>query len=162
VLDEKGSLEEIIQRNDAKYKILSTPRGAISSFENEVAENSLVCVYGIAADNGNISIDFDNEVNKIARPSFLRNKKDSYALNLCTRRLGNLLSSRSVLFVDPYEPVAAGDLAVYFITDTVAKIVSIRENDEGQMYGIRWQPDEKIVFSNDDLKKLHRVVYIKL
>ena len=33
-LEDKGMLEEIIQRNDAKYKLLSTPRGAISAFGN--------------------------------------------------------------------------------------------------------------------------------
>ena len=89
VLDEKGSLEEIIQRNDAKYKILSTPRGAISSFENASADDTQISVYGIAGNNGDITIDFENEVNKIARPSCLKNKKDAYALNLCTRRLPN-------------------------------------------------------------------------
>ena len=161
-LDEKGSLEEIIQRNDAKYKILSTPRGAISAFDNEFVENNQLSVFGIAADNGNITINFDEEVSKITRPSFLKNKKDSYALKLCTRRLGNLLSSRSILFVDPYDPVTSGDLAVYFVDEDEVKVVSVRENEEGQLYGIRWQPDEKVVFSDDDLKKLHRVVYIKL
>ncbi|MBE6467349.1 MAG: helix-turn-helix transcriptional regulator [Alphaproteobacteria bacterium] len=162
VLDEKGSLEEIIQRNDAKYKILSTPRGAISSFENASADDTQISVYGIAGNNGDITIDFENEVNKIARPSCLKNKKDAYALNLCTRRLGNLLSSRSVLFVDPYEPVATGDIAVYYADENTVKIVSVRESDNGQLYGTRWQPDEKIVFGNDDIKKLHRVVFIKL
>ena len=107
-LDEKGSLEEIIQRNDAKYKLLSTPRGAIASFEAESPENNNISVYGIAGDNGNIIINFDEEVKKVECPYPLRNKRDTYAVNLCTKRLGNLLTPRSILFVDPYEPVGTG------------------------------------------------------
>ena len=161
-LDEKGSLEEIIQRNDAKYKLLSTPRGAIASFEAESPENNNISVYGIAGDNGNIIINFDEEVKKVECPYPLRNKRDTYAVNLCTKRLGNLLTPRSILFVDPYEPVGTGDIAIYYERDSEAKVVSVRESDEGQLYGVRWLPDEKIVLENDDLKKLHRVVFIKL
>ena len=161
-LSEKGSLEEIIQRNDAKYKLLSTPRGAIASFENNMVENNNISVYGIAGNDGNIIVNFDKEVKTTACPSFLRHKKDAYALNLCTKRLGNILSPRSVLFVDPYEPVGTGDIAIYYINESEAKIISVRENDEGQLYGVRWLPDEKITLDNDDLKRLHRVVFIKL
>lgn len=161
-LDEKGSLEEIIQRNDAKYKLLSTPRGAIASFESNELENSSISVYGIAGNDGNIIVNFDEEIKKTDCPAFLKNKKDAYALNLCTKRLGNILSPRSILFVDPYEPVGTGDIAIYYINETEAKIISVRENDEGLLYGVRWLPDEKIMLNNDDLKKLHRVVFIKL
>ncbi|MBR2922249.1 MAG: helix-turn-helix transcriptional regulator [Alphaproteobacteria bacterium] len=161
-LDEKGSLEEIIQRNDAKYKFLSTPRGAVSSFETDIKDNKDISVYGIAGNNGNIIVDFDEEVKKTACPCPLRNRKDAYAINLCTKRLGNLLTPRSILFVDPYEPVGTGDIAIYYESENEAKVISIRENDEGQLYGVRWLPDEKIALDNDDLKKLHRVVFIKL
>lgn len=161
-LDEKGSLEEIIQRNDAKYKLLSTPRGAIASFENNISENGSISVYGVAGDNGNVIINHDAEVKRTECPSFLKNKKDAYAVNLCTKRLGNVLSTRSILFVDPYEPVGTGDIAIYYVSDTEAKIISVRENDDGLLYGVRWLPDEKISLTNDDLKKLHRVVSIKL
>ncbi len=161
-LDEKGSLDEIIQRNDAKYKLLSTPRGAIASFESIQQENQNISVYGLAGNNGNIIINFDEEIKKTDCPSFLKNKKDAYALNLCTKRLGNILSPRSILFVDPYEPVGPGDIAIYYISESEAKIISIRENDDGMLYGVRWLPDEKIILNNDDLKKLHRVVFIKL
>ena len=33
-LEDKGLLDEIIQRNDAKYKLLSSPRGAVSGFSS--------------------------------------------------------------------------------------------------------------------------------
>ncbi len=160
-LDEKGFLEEIIQRNDAKYKLLSTPRGAIASF-GSLQEPAKISVFGTAGKNGNVIINLDEEVKSVVCPISLQNKKDVYAVNLCTRRLGNLLSARSILFVDPQEPVSIGDIAVYYLSDTEAKIISIRENEFGQLYGVRWNPDEKIMLSNDDLQKTHRVVFISL
>ena len=42
------------------------------------------------------------------------------------------------------------------------KIISIRETESGQLYGIRWNPDEKIMLSDDEMQKLHRVVHISL
>ena len=92
----------------------------------------------------------------------MQNKRDAYALNLCTRRLGNLLPSRSVLFIDPQEPVSVGDIAVYYLSESEVSVLSVREDDSGQMYGIRWNPEEKIIFTNDDMQKLQRVVFISL
>ena len=161
-LDENGFLEEIIQRNDAKYKLLSTPRGAIASFAGSLQEREQISVFGTAGKNGDVIIDVEEEIKKVDCPISLQNKKDAYAVNLCTRRLGNLLPSRSILFVDPQEPVSVGDIAVYYTTETEAKIISIRENEAGQLYGIRYNPDEKIILTNDDLQKTHRVVFISL
>ena len=160
-LDENGLLEEIIQRNDAKYKLLSAPRGVISSL-NIPTDNMQISVFGVAGKDGNLIIDIDDEIKKLPCPANLQNKKDAYAVNLCTRRLGNLLPSRAVLFVDPQEPVSIGDIALYYITETEAKILSIREDEKGQLYGIRWNPDEKTTFTNNDRQKLHRVVLISL
>lgn len=161
-LDEKGFLEEIIQRNDAKYKLLSTPRGAIASFGGNLLESTQISVFGTAGKNGNVIIDPEEEIKKVPCPVSLQNKKDAYALNLCTRRLGNLLPARSVLFVDPQEPVSVGDIAVYYISDIEAEIISVREDESGQLYGIRWNPDEKVTLGNDDLQRLQRVVFISL
>ncbi|MBQ9731470.1 MAG: helix-turn-helix domain-containing protein [Alphaproteobacteria bacterium] len=161
-LDEKGMLEEIIQRNDAKYKLLSNPRGAIAAFSNSSAEGMKISVYGTAGKDGNIALDFDEEIKKVQRPEALFNKKDAYAVNLCTRRLGSLLPTRSVLFVDPQEVVSVGDIAVYMISECEAKIISIREDDEGRLYGIRWNPEERIELGNDDLQNVHKVVFISL
>ena len=161
-LDDKGMLEEIIQRNDAKYKLLSTPRGAIASFGGNLLESTQISVFGTAGKNGNVIIDPEEEIKKVPCPVSLQNKKDAYALNLCTRRLGNLLPARSVLFVDPQEPVSVGDIAVYYISDIEAEIISVREDESGQLYGIRWNPDEKVTLGNDDLQRLQRVVFISL
>ncbi len=161
-LEEKGLLEEIIQRNDAKYKLLSTPRGAISSFNNAAQDNLKISVYGVAAQDGDISVDFENALRKIQRPVNLYGKKDAYALNLCTRRLGSLLPTRSVLFVDPQEVVSVGDIVLYYTSESNVKILSLREDENGQLYGLRWNPDERIEIGNNDLNKIHKVVAIYL
>ena len=161
-LEDKGLLEEIIQRNDAKYKLLSNPRGAIASFGSSMQDNSRISVYGAAGKNGNIIIDFEEEIKKVFRPAQLNNKKDAYALTLCTRRLGSLLPSRSILYVNPQEVVSVGDIAVYYVSEKEASIVSIREDDQGMLYGIRWNPEEKIELNNNDLQKVHKVVFISL
>ncbi len=164
-LEDKGMLEEIIQRNDAKYKLLSTPRGAISAFTNAVnnsQDNIKISVYGTAGKGGNVIIDFDEETKKVQRPVKLFSKKDAYAVNLCTRRLGTLLPTRSILFVDPQDVVSVGDIALYFVDEKEAKILSIREDENGQLYGLRWNPDERIEIGNDDLSKIHKVVAIEL
>lgn len=41
-------------------------------------------------------------------------------------------------------------------------VVSIREDDNGKLYGIRWNPDERIKLDDNDLSKLHKVVAIYL
>lgn len=161
-LEDKGMLEEIIQRNDAKYKLLSTPRGAISAFNNPAQDSVKISVYGTAAKDGNISIDFEQESKKTQRPIRLFNKKDAYGVNLCTRRLGTLLPTRSILFIDPQDVVSVGDIALYYISEDEAMVLSIREDENGQLYGLRWNPDERIEIGNNDLVKIHKVVCIDL
>lgn len=95
-------------------------------------------------------------------PRSLKRQKDAYGLNLCTRRLGSLLPARSVLLVDPQEVVSVGDIAVYQIDPEEVMVVSIREDDNGKLYGIRWNPDERIKLDDNDLSKLHKVVAIYL
>lgn len=162
-LEDKGMLEEIIQRNDAKYKLLSTPRGAISAFGNTTNQDGVkISVFGVAGKDGDIIIDFEQETKKVQRPPQLYNKKEAYAVNLCSRRLGGLLPTRSIMFVDPQEVVSVGDIAIYFVSDEEAKILSIREDESGALYGLRWNPDERIDISNDDLNRVHKVVAIYL
>jgi transcriptional regulator with XRE-family HTH domain len=162
-LEEKGMLEEIIQRNDAKYKLLSTPRGAISAFGTSSAQDGVkISVYGSAGKDGDVIIDMDNETKKVQRPPQLYNKKDAYAVNLTTRRLGSLLPARSILFVDPQETVSVGDIAVYYMDDKRAKILSIREDEDGKLYGLRWNPDDRMDIEENDFSKVHKVVAIYL
>jgi len=161
-LEDKGMLEEIIQRNDAKYKLLSTPRGAISAFGTSNQDGIKISVYGVAGKDGDVIIEFGQEAKKVQRPPQLYSKKDAYAVNLCTRRLGSLLPTRSILFVDPHDVVSVGDIAIYYVSEKDAKIISLREDENGRLYGLRWNPDERIEISNDDLSNLHKVVAIYL
>ena len=71
-LEDKGMLEEIIQRNDAKYKLLSTPRGAISAFTNAVnnsQDNIKISVYGTAGKDGNVIIDNNGVLSEVFYPN---------------------------------------------------------------------------------------------
>ncbi len=163
-LDEAGQLEDIIQKNDTKYKLLATPKGASSSVFAAISnENSKIKVFGVAGEDGNIIINKDDEdAKEVARPVQLAYKKDAYGVNLCTRRLGSLLPNRAILFADPQDVVSVGDIALYYIDDITAQILSIREDDNGQLYGVRRNPDEKIKLTNNDLSKMHKIVAINL
>jgi hypothetical protein len=112
--------------------------------------------------DGNIIIDKHSCLREVACPSNLLNKRGVYAVNLCTRRLGSLLSSRAIMFIDPNEIVSAGDIALYYISESETKLLSIREDENGQLYGLRWNPDERVNLTNSDLTKLHKVVTINL
>ena len=73
-----------------------------------------------------------------------------------------MLPTRSILLVDPEEMVSVGDIAVYKITEEEFKVLSLREDDNGQLYGIRWNPDEKTKINNNELNNLQKVVAIYL
>lgn len=157
-LNDKGYLKEIIQKNDSKYQILSSANGLDSS--ERTSEE--ISVFGVVAKEGDILVDFDGEVKKVARPCQLYGKNDAYAINLCTRRLGSLLPSRSILFVDTQEAVSVGDIAIYYKDEETVAVVSVRENEDGSLYGRRWNPDEKIQIDDNKLDLLHKVVAINL
>ncbi|MBQ9271377.1 MAG: transcriptional regulator [Alphaproteobacteria bacterium] len=162
-LNENGQLEDIIEHNDTRYKLLNNARYAnLGAVSVESDGDIMVPVYGVGNSEGNIVIDRGDSLKEIACPAHLANKHNIYAVNLCTRRLGSLLSNRAVLFADPNEIVSAGDVALYYINDEEAKLLSIREDENGQLYGLRWNPDERTNFSNEDLTKLHKIVVINL
>ena len=163
-LNETGALEEIMQKTDAKYKSLATPKGShVSMYGIYTGEMPLIKVYGTPAQNGNIFIDMDEEEAKeVVCPFRLMSKRDAYGVNLCTRRLGTLLPSRAILFVDPQDMVSIGDIALYYISESEAMVLSIRENDSGEIYGIRFNPDERVEIDPDNLNRLVKVVAIDL
>lgn len=162
-LDAEGQLEDIIEHNDTRYKVLNNARYAnlgVSSVDGN--DDILVPLYGVGNAEGNIIVSRSGNFKEVVCPSILRGKQDIYAVNLCTRRLGSLLSSRSVLFIDPSEVVSAGDIALFYINETETKLLSIREDENGQLYGLRWNPEERINFTNEDLTKIHKVAVINL
>lgn len=160
ILEEKGMLEDIIEHNDGRYKVLNNARYANLAELDE--ENAAIPLYGTGTDDGNILIDKANLLKEISAPLKLNHKPDLYAVPLCTRRLGSLLPNRAILFVDRTEVISAGDIALYYLSDTEAAIISIREDENGQLYGLRWNPEERISIGNSDFSKIHKVVMITL
>lgn len=162
-LNDEGVLEDIIEHNDTRYKVLNNARYSnLGSLGSEAHEEVMVPLLGSSNAEGNIVIDKGNVFREIECPHKLHNKHGVYAVNLCTRRLGSLLSSRSVMFVDPNEIVSPGDIALYYVNEKEAKLLSIKEDENGQLYGMRWNPEERTNFDNSDLTKTHKVVVINL
>lgn len=161
-LDEAGALEEIIVHNDTKYKINNMTR-LPSEHSNYVDTEALkVAVYGTAGLDGSILIDRNVSGKEVLKPANLIDKRDVYGVSLCSRRLGSILSNRAIMFVAPSEVASVGDIALYYKTEQQAFVISLREDEAGKMYGLMWNPDEKIYFSNNDFKNLHKVVEIAL
>ena len=162
-LEGAGDLADIIEHNDNRYKVLNNTRYAnLGSMMLVERDAVMVPVYGVGNSEGNIVIDRTGALKEVICPLHLQNKHDIYAVNLCTRRLGSLISSRAILFADPTEVVSAGDIALYYIKEDEAKLLSIREDENGQLYGLRWNPDERIALDNNDLTKIHKIVVINL
>lgn len=162
-LDEAGALEEIIVHNDTKYKINNINRVANDHSGNYVDIEALrVPVFGISGNDGSILVDRSSISKEATKPAFLLDKRDIYGVSLCTRRLGSILSNRAVMFVAPSEVTSVGDIALYYKTEQQAFVVSVREDETGQLYGLMWNPEERIYFTNDDFKKIHKVVDIAL
>lgn len=161
-LDKSGLLSDIIEHNETRYKTLNNARYSNISSATPEPESIMVPLYGTANEEGNILISNAANYKEISCPQILQNKYNIYAVNLCTRRLGSLLSSRAILFLDPNEVVSSGDIALYYIKDDEGVLLSVREDENGQLYGVRWNPDQKINLSNSDLTKLHRVAVINL
>lgn len=162
-LDEAGALEEIIVHNDTKYKINNVGRIANDHSGNYVDIEALkVPVFGISGNDGSILVDRTSISKEATKPASLLDKRDIYGVSLCTRRLGSILSNRAVMFVAPSEVTSVGDIALYYKTEEQAFVVSVREDETGQLYGLMWNPEERIYFTNDDFKKIHKVVDIAL
>jgi transcriptional regulator with XRE-family HTH domain len=161
-LDEAGDLSDIIERNDNRPKALNNSRYSNLASISDDHDAVMVPVYGIGNAEGNIIIDKSGSMKEVICPQHIQNKHNIYAVNLCSRRLGSLISSRAIMFIDPYEVVSAGDIALYYISEQEAMFLSIREDEYGQLYGLRWNPDERIVLNNSDLTKIHKVVVINL
>ena len=163
-LGHSNLLIQIMEKTDAKYKQLATPKGShVSMYGVYTGEMPMIKVYGTAGKDGNIIIDLDDEdAKEVVCPVQLTTKREAYAVNLCTRRLGSLLPTRSILFVDPQEVAGIGDLALYYITEDEAMLISIREDERGDLFGLRYNPDEKVTIPSDDFRRIHKVVAINL
>jgi transcriptional regulator with XRE-family HTH domain len=167
-LEKEGSLQDIIQKNDSRYKPGSIRGASFSEVMNLSSkkikgDEAKMDVYGKASQNGDIIVNKDDPIGETNRPMALLNNGEAYAINLCSRRLGNLLPTRSTLFVDPKQMASLGDLALYYVEEQTAKIISLREDESGNLYGLQWNPEEKIVIDEINASmKLHKIVLISL
>lgn len=175
-LNESGELENFYpksnntdngnnQNSNSFLKLANSPYG---SKLLSLSSSKTIPLYGKAGENGEIIIKEDTDT-KIELPFKTNNSESIYAVKLATRRLGNLLSTRSILFVDKGETPSVGDLAVYYKDDgntaeneKHAYIINIKENEDGKLYGTLKNPDEKIELPENKLHKLHKVIYIAL
>ena len=153
VLDSKGILEEIIQKNDAKYRLLATPKGANS------IDSSKLLVYKTENKNGTIVIDLDNRDELINRPVYLQGKHMSYAMHYSAERFDELLPAKAMIFVDPMANIEHGDWALYYVKENEAMLVKFMQTGN-KFYGLRTNPTEKIELKEG--AKLHKVAIITL
>ena len=66
------------------------------------------------------------------------------------------------MIVDPTKMVGLGDIAVMYVNETEARLISVREDIDGKLFGVLWNPEEKIEIPEDKAAALHRVVQINL
>ena len=167
-LDKAGALDEFIQRNDARYRAVSGVKSGYPDLPVSKAgakaerQDVVLSVYGQPAESGMVAVDRQTSLGTVSCLASMVNGLSAYAVSLCTRRLGNLLPTRSVLVVDPTKMVGLGDLALMYVNETDARIISIREDIDGKLFGVLWNPEEKIEIPEDQIAALHRVVQIIL
>ena len=163
-LDKAGALEEFIQRSDSRYKPVdlknSYPELPVAKAGAKDKAETLLNIYGQPSDNGTILVDRKNPQGTIACASSIVNASAAYAILLCTRRLGNLLPARSILILDPTQMPGMGDIAAMYVSENEVRLMSLREELDGKLFGVMWNPEEKIDIPEDKISSLHRVVQI--
>lgn len=167
-LDKTGALEEFIQPGDAKFRAVTSaknsyadlPIGRMGLKSRERSEVSLK-VYGKPGENGDIILDKNNVSGLIMCPPSVIDPQKAYAVSISSsHRLGNFFPSRSIFIVDPSRDAVSGDIGILYTRENVIKLVSLREDSEGNLYGVQVNPEERIKISSTDT--LHKVVYISL
>ncbi len=169
-LDKTGALEEFIQPGDAKFRAVTSaknsyadlPIGRMGLKSRERSEVSLN-VYGQPGENGSILINKDNSSGSIMCPPAISDPHKAYAVSLSSsRRLGTFLPSRSILVVDPEKAVSAGDIALFYTSEHQALLISVREDGEGNLYGMQVNPDERVKITEGEYFALHKIAYISM
>ena len=49
-----------------------------------------------------------------------------------------------------------------YVSDTEVRLISVREDIDGKLFGVLWNPEEKVEIPEDKASALHRVVQIQL
>jgi transcriptional regulator with XRE-family HTH domain len=152
-IDNIAKISDILKTTESVY----TPSGVVKFHK--------VLVYSKTLENGDILV--DKSLKDYAVYPMSDKKSDAvYAIELSSRRLGNVIPMRSILFVDPNQTVRSGDIAVQVLSDSGSKmevrLMTVREDMDGKFYGVMYNPDEKLELAPAALSKLHRVTLISM
>lgn len=178
-LYEGGKLKGLIDKSEEKVQSVLIPGSPMNGINlsgslygakiYELTRKKLVPIFGMPGDK---VINFKKSEEKmVVAPSSLEGRGDVYAIIPVARRLNNVLPQRSYLFIDTEAVVQPGDLAVLFNEDfsklkvdqkTTAQIVSVREDIDGKLFGVLFNPDEKIPLDLKKTGRLHKVVQIAM
>ncbi len=123
---------------------------------------STIPLFGSTTADGNLLISKSTILRLISCPIALQNKHSVYAVKLNAKCVGLDLSDKAILYIDKSELVGSGDLALYFFNKAEAKLVRLYTDERGQLYGLRCNPEEKILFTISNIAKIHKVVLIGL
>lgn len=169
-LKKDGSLDRFLNANNNPIDSIAKMSDILKTTENVytpsgVVKFNKVLVYSKTLENGNMIVDKTNK-DYIVYPVSDKKVENIYALELSSRRLGNIIPMRSILFVDGNQAVRSGDIAVQILRDMEEKMeirfVSVREDIDGKFYGVMFNPDEKVELNSNELSKLQRVVLISM
>ena len=169
-LKKDGSLERFINANTNPIDSISKMSDILKTTENVYTPSGVikfnkVLVYSKTLENGNMIVD-KNDKDYIVYPMSDKKVESIYALELSSRRLGNIIPTRSILFIDSNQAVRSGDIAVQVLSDMGDKmeirLVSVKEDIDGKFYGVMYNPDEKVELTQSDISSLQRVILISM
>ena len=169
-LKKDGSLDRFISANTNPMDSISKMSDILKTTENVYTPSGVikfnkVLVYSKTLDNGNMIVDKTKQ-DYIVYPMSDKKADGLYALELTSRRLGDIIPSRSILFVDSNQMVRAGDIAVQVLSDMEDKmeirLFCVREDENGKFYGLMFNPDARIELSQSDVLSLHRVILVSM
>jgi transcriptional regulator with XRE-family HTH domain len=152
-VDPIAKIGDVLRTSESVY----TPEGVVK-FQK-------VLKYSRTSPDGVVTID-DSAKDYVVYPMSEKPGDGIYAIELASRRLGNVIPLRSLLFIDPNQPVKGGDIAAQVISEkngkTQIKLMCVREDSDGRFYGVEYNPDAKVRLSPKDLSRLHRVVIVSM
>lgn len=159
--DEPISLDTIVKMNDT---IRSTEN--VYTTDGVIKFSKVLC-YSKTIENGNMLIDKnDSERNFVTYPIDDKKLTDIYAIELSGNRLGDIIPQRSILFINPNADLKHGDIAVQVVKEQDSKkeirLLHITEDVDGMFYGNQYNPNERVKLSKEEVKTLHKVIFISM
>jgi transcriptional regulator with XRE-family HTH domain len=152
-IDSIARMSDIIKTTESVH----TPGGVVKFHK--------VFMYSRTLDDGNVMVEPEHR-DYAVYPISERKTEGVYAIELSSRRLGNSIPMRSILFLDRNQAVRSGDMAAQVVREEEGKmeirLISVREDIDGKFYAVSYNPDEKQALSGAELAKLHRVVLISM